>query len=183
MRKIFIVLLLFISANVYAQNTRYLTPSGMNISMSAVTSVTNSTTETTIFVDTIRANTMGLSKTLTLDAYGAITSLLAPPLATIRVYMGTTVVAIFSNLVINASVTLAPFHINFVMVNNNSASSQFCYGEFRPNTAISLTSTTPYFAINTISTTTDQYISVTVQYATVVSGTTIFPQFLKVNIQ
>jgi hypothetical protein len=183
--KILLILLgLLIGIDGYCQNSRYLTPSGMNINMVPVTtSVTNSTTETTIFVDTIRASTLGVSKSLLLDAYGTITSLLTPPTVTIKIYVGSTVVATYSSLIINASVTSAPFHINFLMTNNNSASSQFCYGELRPNTAISFTSTSPNFTTATINTTTDQYLKVTAQFATAVTGTTIFPQFLKVNVQ
>jgi hypothetical protein len=182
----YLIFLFFIILSVvsYGQNTRYLTPSGMSISMSpSSASMTNTTTETTIFVDTIRANSMGLSKTLTLDAYGTITSLLTPPVVTIRIYVGSTVVAAFTSLIINASVTTAPFHINFVMTNNNNASSQFCYGEMRPNTAISFTSTAPYFSSSTINTSIDQYLKVTAQFGSAVTGTTVFPQFLKTTVQ
>jgi hypothetical protein len=163
---------------------RYLTPSSAFIPLSpAITSVTNTTTETTVFVDTIRGNTLGLVKQLNLNSYFSIVSALVPPSVTVRVYYGSTAIATFSSVAINSSTT-SGFWINMILAENGSSASQFCFGQIIPNAILSLSASSGISSGSyTINSAIDQTLRITVQFGSALTGTTLTPLYARAKIE
>jgi hypothetical protein len=190
MNKIFIAIITLSLAAFSAKSqtiTRLQTSSSAIRAASSMSSVTNTTVETTVYGDTIKAGQMATYKEVNLELMFSMTTILTPPTMTVRVKFGGQTLVVVNGLTTNINVTNGVFRIYVKISNKGSAASQYAYGLVQQHlTAGPLSLTSPIYDSQgdwTVDTSVDQPISITVQMGTAISTTTLTPKYIRLKIE
>lgn len=170
------LILIVISSFGYSQ-TRSLTSVGKTRSQAPGITLTNLTTESVIMSDTVKANTMSTYKEVAFRVDCALTSLLVTPNVTVRIRFGNQVITLLSNAGITLSQTNSPFIIEGTITNKGDTNSQLVSAQVTQNNAtLGLSLTSPINIVRgtmAANTTIDNVLSVTVQFGSAITGTSI----------
>ena len=149
--------------------------------------LSNTTTETTVFSATIKAGQLALDRSVRVQYNGSITSLLLPPTITVRVKFGGTTLTVLSGIALLASATAKPFSIDVFIANRGAANSQYLLATVTNPGAIALLTGLAVMeqasATAAIDTTVDQTLSITVQFGSAVSSTSLTTQYIRAALE
>ncbi|WP_206445569.1 hypothetical protein [Spirosoma sordidisoli] len=136
-------------------------------SVDVVSAISNSTAETDLFSASIPAGKLGLEKTLALHYVGRLTTGLLPPAVTIKVYLGSSSLTVFTAVALLASGS-KPLVLDVRISNVNSMSAQYVSVVGQYNTSC-ITADADW----TVDTTTAQTLRVTAQFVSLSTSTSI----------
>lgn len=177
MMKLLPTLLLILISSIGFSQTRSLTSVGKTRSQAPGITLTNLTTETVIMSDTVKANTMSTYKEVAFRVDCAVTSLLVTPNVTVRIRFGSNVITLVSNAGITISQTNSPFVIEGTITNKGATNSQLVSAQItQNNSTLGLSLSSPINIVRgtmSVNTTVDNLLSVTVQFGSAVTGTSI----------
>lgn len=179
-------LLLVLSLTVSAQKIRRETGRGFSTTDPAVMTVSNSTTETTLFTDTIRAGRMGTNKELPFEILGVMNSpLLAVPSITIRIKLGSATLTAVNALPVAVSLVNKPFIIRGKII-NKGMNAQVVFIEVHQSQTsgvfAGLDSTSTAYAKWTVDTSVDQNFVVTAQFGLLSATTTLTIEYVSIDV-
>lgn len=170
------LILIFISSFGYSQ-VRSLTSVGKTRSQAPGLTMTNLTTESIVMSDTVKANTMSTYKEIAFRIDCSVTSLLVTPGVTVRIRFGNQVVNVLSNAGITLSQTNSPFVIEGTITNKGATNAQLIAAQVTQNNSTAgLSLSSPISLVRgttTVDTTVDNVLSVTVQFNSAITGTSI----------
>lgn len=160
---------------------------GASYTATGTTPLTNSTTETILFTQTIAAGDMGLSKILSFKMVCILsTPLLSIPLLTLKIKYGSNTMTLASSIGLAVSLTSKPFIIEFEMQNQDVTTTQFAYGFIQQPSAtlpMLLSTNDSMQAGNwTTDSASDQIFSVTAQFSALSSSTSLTPMMVKLEM-
>ncbi len=181
MKKI-LLLLLAIPFFASAQN-RLLTATGVTVSNTPVTAVTNTAAVYTILQDTIKGKTLSTYKKVTFRAIISLTTSLANPTITFKVNYGAGSMTITSAVALSLSLTNTPIVIEGFITNTGTTNSQFMYASIRQGTtaAIPLSGNMNFVIGNSaVDSTADQLLTLTSQFGSALTGTTMSVKYWEI---
>lgn len=151
---------------------RTITPGGIIVTETPSAAYSGSLTEVTVFQDLIKADAMSTNKTLSLILDASMTSGLSVGTYSVRVYLGSTSLAIVNSLGIVALQTNQPFEVDLRICNKTSG-SQFVKGKVQQIGTTPIALTSPIYVAHadwSVDTTSDQILKVTVQSGGIILG-------------
>lgn len=170
------LIFILISSFGYSQ-VRSLTSVGKTRSQSPGLTMTNLTSESVVMSDTVKANTMSTYKEIAFRIDCSVTSLLVTPGVTVRIRFGNQVVNVLSNAGITLSQTNSPFVIEGTVTNKGATNAQLIAAQVTQNNSTAgLSLSSPISLVRgttTVDTTVDNVLSVTVQFNSAITGTSI----------
>jgi len=148
----------------------------------SLAALTNSTTETTLFSQSLPAGLLGTAKHVYVTFIGQMSSTLINPTITLKFKYGTGVLTLATGLSINASLTSSPFIIEAEIIAGNSTSSQIAFAKLL-NNGSGIFAFPVYLGVGTwtIDSTTAQNISITAQFNSALTGTTLVPMAMTIE--
>jgi len=158
---------------------------GFASSLTANSSLSNSTVETTLFSQTISGGKMGTSKALKFTLYCSLTTpALAVPTLTVKVKLGSTSLTVMSGLSLAISQTNAPFNVTGLIVNKSAPNAQFTFSQIiQQSASIPLVLTSALADADwTVDTTTDQLFAVTAQFGSLNATTTLTFRYADIEL-
>ncbi|GAB3317944.1 hypothetical protein GCM10027299_09350 [Larkinella ripae] len=182
--KTLILFLLLIPALINAQTRREI-GRGYALDWQTGSSMTNTTTETTVCSQMIQGNSMSTNKRLKFQVLFAITSGLVTPGLTIRVKFGGSTLTVISGGAILGSIGANKAFRLEGEIMNTSATTQVVQAHIVQDTGIlplNLSGNGLNYADWTVDTTTDQTFAVTLQYGAALTGTTITPKLVNIEV-
>lgn len=157
------------------------------VSNYAAQTLSNTTVETTVFTMTVPANMLETDKGLRVEYYGSLTTLLTPPTVTVKVKFGGMTLTAVNGVALLASGTAKPFSIEVFLANRGATNSQYCLARVTNPGAqgllIGLAVTEQVDGTGAVDTTAAQTLSITVQFGTQISTTTLTTNLVRATIE
>lgn len=153
------------------------TARGFASAQTATSALTNTTTETTMYSQAIKAGSMGTNKEMNFKFICLLTTGLAAPTLTIKVKLGTSVLTVGAAMALALSMTAVPFIVEGSIINEDSAASQlsWCKITQHSNTLALLISGSNALVATTWTedTTVDKTFVITAQFGSAIVGTSL----------
>lgn len=141
--------------------------------------VNNSTSEITVFSTVIPAKRMSTNKAMNFKLICNITTALSlVPNLTIRIKFGSSTLNVMNASVLSVGLSNVPITITGMVVNKDSSSAQFIYGETQQNNVAARNASADW----TVDTSTNQTFSVTAQFGGLSLGTSITSKFAQIEL-
>ncbi len=148
---------------------------GCSSTLATNQTVSNTTSETTVFSQVIPAGKMGTSKKLSLDLLSTLTTpAISIPTITVRIKLGSSTLVVVNAIGLAISQTNSPFTIAGVIRNRDASNVQIAYAHITQsasNLPMLLANSSAVYADWAVDTTVDQTLSVTVQFGGLSAGT------------
>lgn len=156
--------------------------SDANIGMS----MTNTASEINLFVQNVGGGKLGVNKTLDFESVNRLSTVLINPTLTIRIRFGTSILTVLNAVSLVSSIsTNKPFIIKGKIV-NTSATTQYVYAyisQYGVNVPILLNNDSGLADADwTIDTTINQQFSITAQFGSSLTGATLTPKMVTVDV-
>lgn len=162
------------------------TSRGFASSQASTLTLSNSTTETTLFSQVIPAGSMGINKKLNLEALCTLTTpVVSIPTLTIRLKLGSAVLTVVSAVGLAVSQTNAPVVIEAKIRNKEASNAQILYAKVtQAGTSLPLLieNSKAVFASWTVDTSVNQTLSITAQFGGLSAATSLTAQDIDIEL-
>ena len=162
--------------------------SSVYVNFTNMPAITNTTIETTVYRDTVKAAEFGLSKELNIEFWSTVTTaLLTVPAATIKFKFGTDSLVCLNAITLGLNQSDKLMGMKVKVANLNDGSSQYVMssivqGGSNVLLATSSTSVDAYKVMTQATSGMDIPMSITIRYSIALAGTTITPLYCKRKI-